>query len=213
MRDSHISDYYVTPIYEIENFLREFAKRIPINWNDKYIVDCCAGGNPEVSDKCGIKEVFHPMSYPEAIRNVFGQCNIDTYDIRNDSFAKYKGDYLKFSLHSQPDIIISNPPFKLAAQIIKKALHDVSDDGLVIMLLRLNFFGSEERKSFFNEFMPEWSFVHHKRIGFTDRKDKNGYVLFNKEGMPKSGGTDSIEYQHAIFRKGYYPEYTKLVLI
>jgi hypothetical protein len=81
------------------------------------------------------------------------------------------------------------------------------------MLLRLNFFGSQERKSFFDKYMPEWAFVHRKRISFTDKKDKDGYVVLDKYGHAKRGSTDSIEYMHAVFKKGYKPEYTKLVII
>ena len=62
--------------------------------------------------------------------------------------------------------------------------------------------------------MPEWCFVHHIRIGFLDKKDENGYVVFDpKTGLPKRGSTDSIEYCHMVFRKGINPEFTKLVVI
>lgn len=213
-RKEHIADYYVTPIKDIELFLREFDKRIKINWNTINILDVCAGGNAEIKDEGGIKEVYHPMSYQAAIHNVFGNCNVNNIDIREDSLAEVKGDYLKKDVKSfSPQVIITNPPFGLAVPIIEKALDDVADDGYVIMLLRLNFFGSKERKSFFDKYMPEWCFVHHIRIGFTDKKDENGYVLFDKNGIVKRGSTDSIEYMHAVWRKRYKPDYTKLVVI
>lgn len=213
-RDKHIADYYVTPIKDIELFLREFDKREKINWNQIRILDPSAGGNNEIRDKKGIKEIFHPMSYQTAINNVFGDCNMINVDVREDSLAEIKKDYLTFNFKNYlPNIIITNPPFNLSMQFINKALNDVVDNGFVIMLLRLNFFGSKERNSFFNKYMPEWCFVHHVRIGFTDKKDNNGYVLFDKNGNVKRGNTDSIEYMHAVWRKGYNPEYTKLVVI
>ena len=213
-RQEHIADYYVTPIKDIELFLKEFNKRIKIDWNKIKIVDICAGGNDEIKDEYGIKELYHPMSYQTAIHNVFGNCHVNNIDIREDSLAEVKGDYLKQDVKSfSPQVIITNPPFGLAIPIIEKALDDVANDGYVIMLLRLNFFGSKERKSFFDKYMPEWCFVHHIRIGFTDKKDENGYVLFDKNGCVKRGSTDSIEYMHAVWRKGYKPDYTKLVLI
>jgi hypothetical protein len=49
------------------------------------------------------------------------------------------------------------------------------------MLLRLNFFGSKDRKPFWEEHMPEYCFVHHRRMSFIDK-----------------GGTDSIEYSQNI---------------
>ena len=212
-RDEHIYDYYVTPIKDIELFLKAFQKANPLDWNNLKIIDTCAGGNNEIKDENGIIEAYHNMSYPKAIENVFGSCNVDTYDIRENSFAIHKCDYLKTELEYKPDVCISNPPFFKCLDFIKKALSDVKDDGYVIMLLRLNFFGSKERKSFFNEFMPEYCFVHHSRIGFTDKKDESGYIVFDKDGLPKKGGTDSIEYAHFVWRKGYNPEYTKTYVI
>lgn len=213
-RDLHIADYYVTPVSDVELFLKEFDKRIKLDWNKIKILDCCAGGNNEIRDEKGVKEIYHPMSYPTAIHNVFGECNINTIDIRKDSLAEMKEDYLKKDMKSfAPQVIITNPSFNCALLIIEKAIDDVAENGYVIMLLRLNFFGSKERRPFFDKYMPEWCFVHHKRIGFTDRKDENGYVVFDKNGSVKRGSTDSIEYMHAVWRKGYKPEYTKLAIL
>lgn len=213
-RKEHVSDYYVTPIPDIELFLREFNKRIVLGWDKCKILDICAGGNDEIKDANGIRELYHPMSYPTAIHNVFGNCNVNTIDIREDSLAATKGDYLTMNVKDyEPEIIITNPPFAIATDIIEKAINDVVDGGYVIMLLRLNFFGSEERKPFFEKYMPEWCFVHRKRMSFVDKKDNIGCVEFNKEGKPKKGSTDSIEYAHFVFRKGVKPDYTKLVVI
>ena len=69
-RDSHISDYYVTPVKDIELFLKEFNKRVSLDWTSLRILDPCAGGNPEVkTDDNHIIEVAHPMSYQTAIHN------------------------------------------------------------------------------------------------------------------------------------------------
>ena len=213
-RNEHIADYYVTPIADIELFLREFDKRVKLDWNKIKIIDPCAGGNKEIRDDIGIKEVYHPMSYQTAIHNVFGNCNVNNIDIREDSLAETKGDYLKMNVKDfAPQVIITNPPFNQAVPIIEKALDDVADDGYVIMLLRLNFFGSKDRKPFFDKYMPEWCFVHHIRIGFCDKKNSDGYVEFDKNGQVKRGSTDSIEYMHAVWKNGFKPDYTKLVVI
>ena len=97
-RDSHIADYYVTPIKDIGLFLKEFDKRVKLDWNNIRIVDPCAGGNEEIRDDVGIKEMYHPMSYQCAIHNVFGECNVSNIDIREDSLAETKGDYLKIEI-------------------------------------------------------------------------------------------------------------------
>lgn len=129
-RDEHIADYYVTPISDIELFLKSFQKVVPLNWNNSIIVDPTSGGNPKTD-----KDAYHPMSYPTAIKNIYGDCEIHTYDLREDSFAENKCDYLKEKLPYKPNIIITNPPFAIATDIIEKALQDVDDDGYVIMLL------------------------------------------------------------------------------
>lgn len=136
------------------------------------------------------------MSYPAVINNLYPWANIDTLDIREDSLANIKCDYLTYELSSEPDVIITNPPFNMALPIIQKALDDVRDGGYVIMLLRLNFFGSKVRFPFFQKYMPKYTYVHHQRMGFTD-----------------SGGTDSVEYMHTVWQKGYIDKYTQLRVI
>ena len=185
-RESHIADYYVTNVQDIELFLKELNKQINPNiWNEVKILDNCAGGDGD-----------HPMSYPTAIKNTYGNCDIKTIDIRKDSLAEIKADYLKLDLDFKPHIIITNPPFNLALEIIKKALDDVEDDGYVIMLLRLNFLETKARKDFFDEYMPEYIYVHHKRMSFVEGK-----------------GTDSVAYAHYVWRKGYYPEFAQIKVI
>ncbi len=183
-RNAHIADYYVTPVSAIDVFLREFCNDGG-SFMNKNILDPCAGG-----------DLIHPMSYPESLKKVTTGAIIRTLDIRSDSLAGIKDDYLKYPCAGEFDIIITNPPFNIALDIIKKALNDVRPQGLVIMLLRLNFFGSRERSDFFKNFMPTWCYVHSKRMRFTD-----------------SGGTDSIEYMHAVWVKDNNPKFTHLRVI
>ena len=182
-RQSHISDYYVTPIEKIKDFIDEI---VPLEDDifEGVILDPCAGGDEK-----------HPMSYPEALRQC-GYKNVKTIDIRKDSLAEVKADYLSLNLEYKPNTIITNPPFSIALDVIKKALKDVSDDGFVVMLLRLNFFGGKLRKSFWDEFMPKYCFVHHRRMSFTD-----------------DGKTDSIEYAHFVWQKNFYPDFTQIKVI
>ena len=180
-------DYYVTPIKPIESFLKEFEKSEDVFLHNPIILDPCAGGDNK-----------HEMSYPKAIKDTYNDCNrLYTMDIREDSLANLKTDYLTYNTENiKPNVIITNPPFNLAIDVIEKALNDVVDNGFVIMLLRLNFFGGKLRKPFFEKQMPKYCFVHSKRISFTD-----------------TGGTDSIEYCHMVWQKGYYPEFTQLKII
>lgn len=176
-RKQHIADYYVTPINEIEKFL----KNISI---DGKILDPCAGGDS-----------INKMSYPVALKNIYGDIDITTLDIREDSLAEIKANYLNYNCKNQYDVIITNPPFNQAFEIIKKALDDVKDGGKVIMLLRLNFLGSKERNKWLLNNPPSEIWVHTKRMSFI-----------------KGKGTDSIEYAHYIWVKGK-KDITKLNLL
>jgi hypothetical protein len=184
-RDSHIADYYVTPIAEIHKFLVELDNLYNYLLCTGKILDPCAGG-----------DAVNPMSYPEALKLFNKYKRIDTIDIREDSRAAIKADYLTTDCKNKYDIIMTNPPFNMALDIILKAMEDVRANGLVVMLLRLNFFGSKDRKPFWEKHMPQFCFVHHKRMSFTDEK-----------------GTDSIEYCHMVWKKDINPEYTKLKVI
>lgn len=191
-RDLHIADYYKTPIDEIVKFLDEFTvdEDSPIEWNTK-ILDPCSGGFIG-KDK---------MSYPEALHKCgFGIHNgvntIDTIDIREDSLANIKGDYLHMNCKNKYDVIITNPPFNIALDIIKKALDDIKYGGYIIMLLRLNFLEGKNRKEFWDDNMAERIYVHHSRMSFTD-----------------DGKTDSCAYATYVWKKGYTHDFAKIKVI
>jgi hypothetical protein len=136
------------------------------------------------------------MPYFEALYK-FVHGRMSTIDIREDSRALIKEDYLDITDPlPKPEIIIGNPPFTLALDFIKKALEDVEYGGYVIMLCRLNYFGAQYRKKFWDKYMPLYVYVHSKRMSFSD-----------------DGKTDSNEYAHFVWQKGNYPEFTKLKVI
>ena len=134
------------------------------------------------------------MSYPEVLDNE--NFKLVTIDSRNDSMAEIVEDYLDITFDIPFDLIITNPPFALGLDFVQKSLRDVKDGGYVIMLLRLNFFGSKARNEWLKENMPYEVYVHSKRMSFTD-----------------NGKTDSIEYAHFVWKKGYKPECAKLYLL
>lgn len=185
VRKEHIADYYITPIKDIETFLIEFNKDVSIDWNNINILDPSSGGDKN-----------HDMSYPQAIKNTFGHCNIKTMDIRDDSLADIKCNYLCTDITVKPLVIFTNPPFCEAMDFVKKALDDVADNGYVIMLLRLNFLETKTRKYFFDNYMPSYIYVHHKRMSFTS-----------------DGKTDSVAYAHFVWRKNNYPKFANIRVI
>ncbi len=189
--ERHVADYYVTPILEIKNFLNGFNEDYTELGEGKpfTILDPCAGGDAN-----------HPMSYPTAIERYSGwKVNgMDTIDVRPDSLATFKEDYLFKNLGADRpyDMAITNPPFNIAIDVIQKCLHEVAIGGWVIMLLRLNFYGSQERSAWFKQNMPTVSYIHSKRLSFTD-----------------DGKTDSIEYQHCCWKVGDKNRFAKLRIL
>lgn len=194
-REFHISDFYITPQEPIKEFLEKFLS-IETLKQDIKILDPCAGGNEK-----------YDMPYFKVLESL-GFNNIRTADIRQDSQARFKLDFLNDILDFEYfDLTISNPPFNLAIEFINKALNNTKNNGFVVMLLRLNFFGSQSRKKFFTENMPKYSFVHSKRISFFPED-------FELDGkVYKKGSTDSIEYAHFVWQKNYKQDYCKTYVI
>jgi hypothetical protein len=185
-RNTHVSDYYVTPVKSIRDFMHRFEQDYgPLG---SRILDPCAGGDE-----------INPMSYPVALF-AHRYTDVTTLDIREDSLAMHKGkDFLKVNVldfMEQPDCIITNPPFNIALEVIQKSLREVATGGYVVMLLRLNFFGSKSRKPFWEKNLPMCCYVHSERMKFLN-----------------TGGTDSIEYMHCVWKKGYGFAHTALRII
>lgn len=185
----HESDYYITPQKDIFHFLTHFLQ--DNEWQDlseQVILDPCCGGDEN-----------HVSSYMNQLKR-FSPKKLIGLDIREDARSDIQCDFLettKETFENQLfDMIISNPPFYLALEFVKKSLELVKDDGYVIMLLRLNFMGTKKRYPFFKQHMPERTYVHHARISFSE-----------------SGKTDSIEYAHFVWKKGFNNNFSKLYVI
>ena len=193
--ERHVSDFYITPQEPIRQFLEKFSN-IETLKQDIKILDPCAGGNEK-----------YDMPYFKVLESL-GFNNIRTADIREDSQARFKLDFLNDVLDFEYfDLTISNPPFNLAIEFINKALNNTKNNGFVVMLLRLNFFGSQSRQKFFAENMPKYCFVHSKRISFFPED-------FELDGkVYKKGSTDSIEYAHFVWQKNYKQYYCKTYVI
>jgi hypothetical protein len=89
----------------------------------------------------------------------------------------------------KPDLIVMNPPFKLAMQFVQRALVEILPRGLgrpgdVAALLRLNWLGSQGRAAFHRRY-PADIFVMPRRPSFTG-----------------DGATDSIDYAWFVWGEG-----------
>ena len=199
--DRHVADYYVTPKEPIRIFLKSFMKNENIN-NPQSLdwLDPCCGGDAN-----------NDASYLSVIKEKYNPPLLTGIDIREDSHAEIIMDFLasKKENFNEHDFIISNPPFYLAEDFIRKSIELASDGGYVVMLLRLNFFGSEKRKALFDEFMPVSCYIHRNRINFIPDSMKGEMKL---NGIKPPSG-DSIEYAHFVWQKGVFGNYCKTYII
>lgn len=196
----HKADYYVTPKEEVEIFLEAFSDKANLQMAHYNYLDPCCGGDKD-----------NGATYVEVLREKYPEAEVCGIDIREDSKADVIMDYLSCEKENMDDhhIIISNPPFYLAEDFIRKSLELIDYGGYVVMLLRLNFFGSKQRKKLFEEFMPKYCFIHHKRINFIPQSMKDE-MKANGEKVPSG---DSIEYAHFVWEKGGNNDFCKTYVI
>ncbi|WP_372761050.1 SAM-dependent methyltransferase [Pseudoalteromonas sp.] len=174
-------DYYVTPHWLIEDFLAAFA--------ENNILVCSPDENPRVLDPSAGGCEQYPMSYPTVLEQE--GFTVESWDIREDSRANLTGvNFLNVPSYESRkyDMIITNPPFNQAQAFTEHALEMVKEGGLVIMLQRLNWLGSQKRKPMWQSLPLAAVYVHSKRPGFDPAKPSK---------------TDSTEYAHFVFCKGY----------
>ncbi|ASM53764.1 hypothetical protein PNIG_a1626 [Pseudoalteromonas nigrifaciens] len=174
-------DYYITPHWLIEDFLAAFSESNCFRFdpeNYPRVLDPSAGGCEK-----------YPMSYPTVLEQE--GFRVESWDIREDSRANLTGvNFLNVPSYESRkyDMIITNPPFFQAQAFAEHALEMVEDGGLVIMLQRLNWLGSQKRKPMWQKLPLAAVYVHSKRPGFDPQKPSK---------------TDSTEYAHFVFCKGY----------
>jgi len=170
-------DYYITPHWLIEDLQAALSESNVFNVNpENYprVLDPSAGGCEK-----------YEMSYPTVLEKE--GFTVESWDIREDSRAQLKGiDFLSIPPMVPYDLIITNPPFNLAQEFTEHALEMVGSGGLVIVLQRLNWLGSQKRKAMWQKLPLAAVYVHSKRPGFDPAKPSK---------------TDSTEYAHFVFCK------------
>lgn len=173
-------DYYITPHWLIEDFLAALA--------ENNMLVCSPDENPRVLDPSAGGCNKYEMSYPTVLEKE--GFTVDSWDIRADSRASVINcDFLQVKSLKKPyDMIITNPPFNVAQEFTEHALEMVKESGLVIMLQRLNWLGSQKRKPMWQKLPLAAVYVHSKRPGFDPAKPSK---------------TDSTEYAHFVFCKGH----------
>ncbi len=93
-------------------------------------------------------------------------------------------DYLATDF-PQVDVIITNPPFSLSTDFLRKSMSELAPDGTLIYLQRVNWLGSKLRVPFWGE------------VGFPDK-----FPIIIPRPRFTGGGSDSCEYAWFIWDRG-----------
>ncbi|MFT4975052.1 MAG: hypothetical protein ACI8S6_000939 [Myxococcota bacterium] len=111
-------------------------------------------------------------------------CQRDLTTAIGDPDRLYIGDLLSagdWISGQAPDVIITNPPFRIAREILDFCL---GRQATVVMLLRLNFLASAARAALMRQHPPDV------------------YVLPNRPSFLSGGKTDSVEYAWFVWPDG-----------
>lgn len=100
-------------------------------------------------------------------------------DLVDRGYGKTGIDFLGKFLISDEDIwkgdIITNPPYKLALDFLKKSLSVIEDGSRVAFFLKIQFLEGKERGQFFKENPPKTVLVYSRRISCAMNGDFDKY--------------------------------------
>lgn len=139
-REREIRDYYATDPRAVEELLKH--EKFDIN----ILEPACGGGH--------ISEVLKAHGY-EVVSADIVQRDYDDQD--------YTADFLK-DRHIWYGDIITNPPYKYAAEFVEHALEVIEDGHKIAMFLKLTFLEGEKRRELFQKNPPRKIYVFTKRI-------------------------------------------------
>ncbi|MDI9412104.1 MAG: hypothetical protein QM401_00805 [Bacillota bacterium] len=164
------SDFYETP----ENVARFFIEFM-LTEDYKTILEPCSGSGNIVR---ALREF-----YPKA--TIIASDILDVDQIKQANVTYPNTDFLvEPALDTPIDLIITNPPYSIAEKIIRRCF-DLYPTATVVMLLRLDFLGSQERHDF-------WSKHPVNQI----------YPLSCRPSFTGDGGTDSNNYGWFVWEPG-----------
>lgn len=168
------SDNYPTPSWALHRFLDVFVPMFPDVLSSGRWLEPGAGEGNLIH---AAKEWFQGCSEEEPVWDaceVRPECLPFLMELGVKSVSI--GDYFQLGppTHEAYDLIITNPPFSLAMEFIRRSLR--ARTRYVAMLQRLNFIGTAARHEFMSEYPPDL------------------YILPNRPSFKATGETDSIEY-------------------
>lgn len=181
-------DFYPTPYGLAHKALRTLF--LEENIRKDAVLNCLDAG---AGDGVWGKALFDV--YAERGYNPLGKIHLLGVDIDKDKpiypYTMWShGDYLNFTPSRTNDLIFGNPPYSLMEEFIRKSFENLSINGYVFFLGRLEFLASKKR---------------HYGL-FTDLKLKRVYVLSRRPSFFSTNGhktTDAQDYALYLWQKDY----------
>ena len=73
-------------------------------------------------------------------------------------------DFLNYQTEKRYDGIITNPPYSLAKEFVEKGMELLTDNGQMLMFLKIQFLEGAKRKDFFKKYPPKYIYVFTNRM-------------------------------------------------
>jgi hypothetical protein len=193
-------DEYQTPIWVINKLFRNYSFGV----KDVFLEPCVGKGNILLTVMAEMPTLHHYVGID--INNKFlDECEkrippsfSGRYKPRNDNFLFFDSEGWEINFHQipPPDLIITNPPYKLMdnGEFLTIALKLLAENGECAFLLRLNWLGSQERQSLIQSLPFKKLLILSKCPSFTGK------------------GADATEYAWMIFQKEFQGEPTFKVI-
>lgn len=171
------NDYYATEPKAID-VLFEGLEQDKIELNSK-IWECAVGGGHLADRLCN---------------KGFDVYCTDLYDrgYKGREYYEYGKSFFEYTENVMD--IVTNPPYKYAAEFVEHAM-DISKNGCkVIMFLKLTFLESKKRKELFKKYPPKRIYVSSSRLQCAKNGDFETY---------KKGTGTAVAYAWYLWEKGY----------
>jgi len=119
--------------------------------------------------------------------------NVKSTDLIDRGYGETGIDFLKYEGGYHGDII-TNPPYNLAEEFIRKGLEIIPNGNKVAMFLKVQFLEGKGRKKLFQEFPPKTVHVSSSRILCAKNAEFEKMI---------AGGGSAVAYAWYVWEKGY----------
>lgn len=167
-REREMLDYYATDPRAVEELLKRET------FDPLILEPACGGGH--------VSKVLTAHGYQVTSADI----------VRRDFTGQdYEADFLRDNLVWGGDII-TNPPYKYAAEFVEHALDMITEGHKVAMFLKLTFLEGEKRRPLFRVYPPRKIYVFTKRVNCALNGDA---AFFN--------ASSAVCYAWYVWEKGY----------